>query len=150
MYWGRNPDRGRFGCLSCQHIGRPVRVSAGRFVGRTDNQTGLCPILLSKHPLNRPSRFACRPDRRFGRQANRSEHIQTNNCSDRFSSPADLISRLAVKVGDFNGSSIIIIERHRHLLLFRGTTIYIQMLVDNNQSHRLYINTSSLENPAGE
>ena len=38
-------------------------------------RTGLCPILLFKHPLNRPGRFARRPDRRSGRQANRSERI---------------------------------------------------------------------------
>ena len=37
-------------------------------------RTGLCPFLLSKHPLNPPGRFARRPDRSFGRQANRSGH----------------------------------------------------------------------------
>ena len=36
-------------------------MSAGRFAGRTDSQTGLCPIPLSKRPLNRPGRFARRP-----------------------------------------------------------------------------------------
>ena len=40
--WTRESDRGRFGCLSCQQIGRPTHVPAGRFAGKTDSQTGLC------------------------------------------------------------------------------------------------------------
>ena len=68
-------DRGRFDCRCCQQIGRPIHVSAGRFAGSTDSQTGLCPIHVSKQPLNRPGRFARRPDTRFGRLANRSEHM---------------------------------------------------------------------------
>ena len=50
-------------------------MSAGRFAGRKDSQTGLCPIPSPKILLNRPGRFARRPDTRFGRRANRSEHI---------------------------------------------------------------------------
>ena len=38
-----------------------------RFAGNTNNQTGLCPIHVSKQLLNRPGRFAGRPDTRFGR-----------------------------------------------------------------------------------
>ena len=43
--WTRESDRGRFGCLSCQQIGRPTHVPAGRFAGKTDSQTGLFPVL---------------------------------------------------------------------------------------------------------
>ena len=66
VYPASKSDRGRFGCLSYLYIGRPVRVSAGRFAGRKDSQTGLCPILSPKILLNRPGRFARRPDTRFG------------------------------------------------------------------------------------
>ncbi len=79
VYSASKSDRGGFGCLSCQHIGRPVRVSTGQFGGRKDSQTGLCPIPSPKILLNRPGRFARRPDTRFGRQANRSEHIYCCN-----------------------------------------------------------------------
>ena len=39
-------DRGRFGCRYCQQIGRPMRVSAARFVGRTYRTTNLCLIFI--------------------------------------------------------------------------------------------------------
>ena len=56
---------------------------AGRFAGKTDSQTGLCPILLSKHPLNRPGQFARRPDRRFGRQPKPfGTHTHYQKCSN--------------------------------------------------------------------
>ncbi len=91
---GWEPDRSRFGCLACQQIGWPVRVSGGRFAGRTDSHTGLCPIPLSKRPLNRPGRFARRPDRRFGRRANRSEHIHERGCTYCTPSGSGCIARL--------------------------------------------------------
>ena len=43
-FWARESDGGRFGCLSCQQIGWPTHVPAGRYAGRSDSQTGLCPI----------------------------------------------------------------------------------------------------------
>ena len=52
-----------FYSITCVGMGT---VSDGRFAGRADSQTGLCPIPLSKSLLNRPGRFARRPDRRFG------------------------------------------------------------------------------------
>ena len=38
--------------LSHLYIGRPVRVSAGHFIGKKDSQTGLCSIFSPKILLN--------------------------------------------------------------------------------------------------
>lgn len=63
VQWVSESDRGLFGCLFYEQIGLPVRVSAGRFAGRTDSQISLCPILLSKRLWNRLGRFDHWPDR---------------------------------------------------------------------------------------
>lgn len=56
-------------------VSSPSIESAGRFITRlTAKQTGLCPTYYSKDLLDRPGPFAHRPDQRFGRLANRSEH----------------------------------------------------------------------------
>lgn len=52
----------------------PAIEYARRFTRRTVEQRGLCPIRCPKNLLHRPGRLASRPDSRFGKRANRSEH----------------------------------------------------------------------------
>lgn len=40
----RESDRGRFGCLPCQQIGRPTHVTAGLFAGKTSSKKNQPPF----------------------------------------------------------------------------------------------------------